>query len=196
MVFDIILFVKEKGSIMERIIDRARSIYERDKEFLRMPQKILFKKYMYVLNKYSKLCDKYSLEYSLVMDDLIIMDNLYKIHRILRYSSDNNYVLDIDKNKLNTAKTVVNEEINRISIIIKNILEFKEETCSNYTNDQIKEYLGHCSDIDELIRLNTELKARNNKVVFINPNNKSNKKVLSKKKTTIIDISDIKKDNL
>lgn len=192
MVFDIILFVKEKGSIMERIIDRARSIYERDKEFLRMPQKILFKKYMYVLNKYSKLCDKYSLEYSLVMDDLIIMDNLYKIHRILRYSSDNNYVLDIDKNKLNTAKTAVNDEIKRISIIIKNILELKEETCSNYTTEQVKEYLGHCADIDELIELNLKIKTRNKKVVFINPN----KKVLSKKKTKtkIIDISERKKD--
>lgn len=181
---------------MERIIDRARSIYERDKEFIRMPQKRLFKKYMYVLNKYSKLCDKYSLNYNLVIDDLIIMNNLYKIHRLLRFSSDNNYVYDIDKNKLNIAKTAVNDEIKRISIIIKNILELKEETCSNYTTEQIKEYLGHCADIDELIELNLKIKTRNKKVVFINPNITSNKKVLSKKKTRIIDISERINDNL
>ena len=188
---------------MERIIDRARSIYERDKNFIRIPQKILFKKYMYVLNKYSKLCDKYSLNYNLVIDDLIILNNLYKIHRLLRFSSDNNCVCDIDKNKLNIAKTAVYDEINRISIIIKIILELKEETCSNYTTEQIKEYLGNCADIKEVIELNLKIKTRNKKVVFINPNNNSNKivefinpnnnsnkKVFSKKKTILIDINE------
>ena len=141
---------------MERIIDRARSIYERDKNFIRIPQKILFKKYMYVLNKY-----------------------------------------------LNIAKTAVYDEINRISIIIKIILELKEETCSNYTTEQIKEYFGDCADIEELIELNLKIKTRNKKVVFINPNNNSNKivefinpnnnsnkKVFSKKKTILIDINE------
>ena len=58
------------------------------------------------------------------------------------------------------------------------------------TKKRIKEYLGNCADIKEVIELNLKIKTRNKKVVFINPNNNSNKKVFSKKKTRLIDISE------
>lgn len=178
---------------MERIIDTARELYENDKIFLKMPQKILFNKYIHAIEKYSKICDRYHSDFGFLIDDLIMMNNLYKIRAMIRYSFNDTYVLDIDKEKFNNAKLAVKNEINRIQLIINNIISLKENYNSNYSVGQLEEQLGDNNYISEIVDLDKKIKKDNNKVVVFEPSNRTtNEKVLSKKEDNVIMFSDYK----
>ena len=128
-----------------------------DKPFLKLKQKLLLKKYLTVVKKYNIEYKKRSDEQqrNMILDELIIQRKAYYVHEIVRNSFDDIYINSIDKNKFEETKKFVNEEIDRMNILIEKIKNNRD-----YVSDYSLEDLGELFTDEGLIQSYFELSMR------------------------------------
>jgi len=144
---------------MEKVVEFAKNYYKKDKPILKLKQKLLLKKYLITVQMYSMLCEQSYLEGNFVIDDLIIMNRIHLIHSRLRDSFDDMYPSDIDKRKFEEAKELVADEINRLNLVMINIVSSDGSYVPDYSNDEIKLYFKDSDNLEYIIELNKKIKS-------------------------------------
>ena len=132
--------------------------YKNAKLFLKPKQKLLFKKYMLAVKKYEMIANKFTIGNNNLIDDLIVKNNAGRISRDIRYSFDDEFIGDIDKNKFNKAKEEVEKEVKRIRNVIEKMLLSDGEYVSDYTDDEIREYFSDEENVEKMVKLSNEIK--------------------------------------
>jgi len=144
---------------MEKVVEFAKNYYKKDKPILKLKQKLLLKKYLITVQMYSMLCEQSYLEGNFVIDDLIIMNRIHLIHSRLRDSFDDMYPSDIDKRKFEEAKELVADEINRLNLVMINIVSSDGSYVPDYSDDEIKLYFKDSDNLEYIIELNKKIKS-------------------------------------
>lgn len=144
---------------MEKVVEFAKDYYKKDKPILKLKQKLLLKKYLITVQMYSMLCEQSYLEGNFVIDDLIIMNRIHLIHSRLRDSFDDMYPSDIDNRKFEEAKELVADEINRLNLVMINIVSSDGSYVPNYSDDEIKLYFKDSDNLEYIIELNKKIKS-------------------------------------
>lgn len=145
---------------MEKVIEFAKNYYEKDKPMLKLKQKLLLKKYLITVQMYSMLCEQSYLKGNFIIDDLIIMERIHLIHSKIRDSFDDVYPSDIDKRKFEEAKELVADEINRLNLLMVDIVSSDGSYVPNYSDEEIKLYFKDSDNLEYIIQLNKKIKSK------------------------------------
>lgn len=159
---------------MQQVSEYARELYEGNKPLLKAKQKLLYRKYLTVLQKYDKQRDLLTLHQknNIIIDDMIIYSQIGIINTEIIFSFSDGLIVEIDKDKFAKAKMLVETEILRINDIIEQMKAQKGMYKSNYTVDEIKAILPEEYG-EEIIKFMSQLDDFDN-----NANKKSKCKII------------------